>query len=130
MSKKSSSQANQTTTSMPITLQDVEGVTFAGNSTGGGAITITDGGAIQGGLDLAGLTVEKAAELTLGLVAQQARAGEAALQAVRGSADQAFNFAMSAGRSDIALIKDGGRGLLILAGIIAGAYVLSKWGKK
>lgn len=130
MSKKSSSQANQTTTSQPITLQDVEGVTFAGNSTAGGGITITDGGAIQGGLDLASLTVEKAAELTLGLVAQQAAAGAAAINAVKGSADKAYQFAMSAGRSDIALIQDGGRGLLILAGIIAGAYVLTKWGKK
>ena len=36
MSKKAKSEANQTTTSQPITLQDVEGVTFAGNSTGGG----------------------------------------------------------------------------------------------
>lgn len=128
MSKKSSSQANQSTTSKPLTLQDVDGLTFAGNEVGG-SINITDGGAIKGGLDLAGLTVEKAAELTLGLVAAQSDASRAALDFATGSAARGYDFAMSAGRSDIALIQDGGRGLLILAGIIAGAYVLSKWGK-
>jgi len=130
VSKKSSSEANQTTTSQPITLQDVEGVTFAGNSTGGGGISITDGGAIKGGLDLAGLTIEKAAELTLGLVAAQSAASRSALDFATQSAAKGYDFAMSAGRSDIALIQDGGRGLLILAGILAGAYVLSRWGVK
>lgn len=36
---------------------------------------------------------------------------------------------MSAGRSDVAMIQEGGRGLLILAGIAAAAFVLSKWAK-
>lgn len=123
MSKKSSSQANQTTTSQPITLQDVEGVTFAGNSTGGGAITITDGGAIAGGLDLASLTVEKAAELTLGLVAGQAAASRDAM-------DKGLAFAMNAGRSDVATMQDTTQKILIMVGIVAGAWVLHSWGKK
>lgn len=122
MSKKSSSEANQTTTSQPITLQDVSGVTFAGNSTGGGAINITDGGAIKGGLDLASLTVEKAAELTLGLVSGQAQASAAAM-------DKSLAFAMNAGRSDVATMQDTTQKILIMVGIIAAAYVLHGWGK-
>lgn len=122
MSKKSSSEANQTTTSQPITLQDVSGVTFAGNSTGGGAINITDGGAIKGGLDLASLTVEKAAELTLGLVSGQAQASAAAM-------DKSLAFAMNAGRSDVATMQDTTQKILIMVGIIAAAYVLHGWSK-
>mgnify|MGYP000754727119 CR=1 FL=1 len=122
MSKKAKSEANQTTTSQPITLQDVEGVTFAGNSTGGGSINITDGGAIKGGLDLAGLTVEKAAELTLGLVAGQAQASQAAM-------DKGLAFAMNAGRSDVATMQDTTQKILYMVGIVAAAYVLSMWGK-
>lgn len=119
MSKKSSSQANQTTTSMPITLQDVDGITLAGNS---GAINITDGGAIKGGLDLASLTVEKAAELTLGLVSGQAKASQESM-------DKGLAFAMSAGRSDVAVMQDTTKKILVMVGIIAAAYVLHGWAK-
>lgn len=112
---------------MPISLQDVEGTTVAGNSAS--TVNVTDGRAIEGSLDLAGTTIEQAANLTLQLVSAQAEAGKAALSAAQQSAAKGYEFAMSAGRSDIKLIQDGGRGLLILAGILAGAYVLSKWGK-
>lgn len=121
MSKKSKSEANQTTTSQPITLQDVEGITFAGNSTGGGSINITDGGAIEGSLDLAGLTVEKAAELTLGLVAAQAQTSREAM-------DKGLTFAMNAGRSDVATMQDTTQKIMIIVGIVAGAWVLHGWG--
>lgn len=134
MSKKSSSQANQTTTSQPITLQDIDGVAIAGNT--GSSINITDGGAIKGGLDLAGLTVEKAAELTLGLVAEQSKATRSALDfATKGldkstdSENKAYGFAMSAGRSDVAVMQDTIKAVMIVVGIITGGYVLSKWGK-
>jgi hypothetical protein len=125
---KSKPQTSQTTTSRPVTLQDVEGITIAGNEAS--SFALTDGGAIAGSLDLAGLTVEKAAALTLGLVAAQSAASRSALDFATQSASKGYEFAMSAGRSDIALIQDGGRGLLILAGIAAGAYVLSRWGVK
>lgn len=120
-----STKSNQT--SKPISLQDVEGMTIVGNE---GAVTITDGGAIEGGLSLAGLTVEKAAELTLGLVARQADANAAALEFARQSATQGYSFAMDAGRSDVKIAQDAGKMLVIVAAIVAGAYVLSKWGKK
>lgn len=117
MSKKSSSEANQTTTSQPITLQDVEGMTFAGNTTGGGAITVTDGGAIAGGFDLAGLTVEKAADLTLALVSAQANAS-------RESMDKGLAFAMDAGRSDVATMQDMSQKAMSIVAIIAAAWVI------
>ena len=104
---------------MPITLQDVEGITLAGNS---GAINITDGGAIKGGLELAGLTVEKAAELTLGLVSGQARASQDAM-------DKGLAFAMSAGRSEVATMQDTTQKIMIMVGIIAAAWVLHGWVK-
>lgn len=128
MSKKSSSQANQTTTSQPITLQDIDGIAIAGNT--GSNIEITDGGAIQGGLDLAGLTVEKAAELTLGLVAEQANASRGALDFAMQSATKGYDFAMNAGRSDVATMQDTTQKILIMVGIVAAAWVLHSWGKK
>lgn len=128
MSKKSSSQANQTTTSQPITLQDIDGIAIAGNT--GSNLSITDGGAIQGGLDLAGLTVEKAAELTLGLVAEQASASRRALDFATQSTTKGYEFAMNAGRSDVATMQDTTQKIMIMVGIVAAAWVLHSWGKK
>lgn len=58
MGSKSSSKSAQSSTSNPVTLQDVEGLQIIGNS---GPVEITDAGAIEGSLGLAGSVMEKAA---------------------------------------------------------------------
>lgn len=120
-------------TSKPISLQDVEGVSIVGNE---GPVTITDSGSIErafnfGGsaLDFAGGTLEQAALLTLQLVEAQAKAGGDAVQAIKSSADKSFQFAMDAGRSDVATIQGMGKNLIIVVGIVAAAYVAHGWKK-
>lgn len=127
--QKSSNQQSTSTVSTPITLQDVEGVTLAGNTVGGD-LNLTDGGAIKGSLDLAGLTVERAAQLTLDLVSKQAESGKAALDAARESANKGYEFAMNAGRSDVATQQKSMSVMLAIVGIVAAAYVLKGWAGK
>ena len=116
--QQSKSQQSTSTTSKPITLQDVEGVTLAGNEIGGD-LNWTDGGAIKGSLELAGATIEGAAQLTLDLVQAQAQ-----------SSKEALAFAMSAGRSDVDTQQKSMNVMLYIVGIVAAAYVLNSWGKK
>lgn len=115
--QKSSNQQSTATTSKPITLQDIDGVAIAGNEVGRD-LTITDGGAIKGSLDLAGSVVENAAKLTLDLVKAQADSSRGAL-----------DFAMSAGRSDVDTQQKSMNVMLYMAAIVAGAYVMSRWAK-
>jgi len=75
------------------------------------------------------LTIEKAAELTLGLVAAQSDASRSAFDFATQSTAKGYDFAMSAGRSDVAVMQDTIKAVMIIAGIITGGYVLSKWGK-
>lgn len=124
---KNNTSSTSSQTSKPISLQSVSGTTIVGNEA---PVQITDGGAIKGSIDLAGLTVEKAAQLTLGLVASQADASKAALDASMASQAKAYDFAMNAGRSDVATMQDTTKKILMLAGIIAAAYVLHGWGGK
>ena len=124
---KNQTSSTSSQTSKPISLQSVSGTTIVGNEA---PVQITDAGAIKGSLDLAGMTVEKAAELTLGLVTAQADASKAALDAAVGSQTQAYTFAMNAGRSDVATMQDTTKKIITLAGIIAAAYVLHGWGGK
>lgn len=127
-------------TSKPISLQDVRGVTIVGNEA---PVSILDGGAIgqafdfggrafdfgDASLGFAGGALEQAASLTLQLIEGQAKAGADALEAIKGSADKGFAFAMNAGRSDIATIQGIGKGLVVIVGIVAAAYVVRGWNK-
>lgn len=115
-----------TQTSQPISLQDVEGVSIVGNNA---PVTITDAGAIEGSLGLAGNVVERAAELTLALVSRQADAGKAALSAAQDAATQGYNFAMDAGRSDVKAVQNSNKIILYVVAIAAAAFVMQKWAK-
>lgn len=68
---KPNTSTSSSQTSKPISLQDVEGVSIVGNE---GPVQITDGGAIASNRDVMLSAIEKAAELTLGLVSAQAAA--------------------------------------------------------
>lgn len=120
-----SKSSNQTTNnSMPITLQDVEGLSIVGNS---GAVSVTDGGAIKGALDLAGLNVETSAALTMALVDRQAQAGQAALESAKEAATLGYQFAMDAGRSDVSAVMDSNKILIIVAAIAGAVVVFRGW---
>lgn len=112
--------------SKPISLQDVEGISIVGNEA---PVTITDAGAIQGSIGLAGNVVERAAELTLALVSRQADAGKDALSAAQNAANQGYNFAMDAGRSDVKAVQDSNKIILYVVGIAAAAFVFHGWAK-
>lgn len=112
---KPKTESTSTQVSKPISLQDVEGITIVGNE---GPINWTDGGAIQGSLGLAGSVVESAAELTLALVGSNATANR-----------EALDFAMSAGRSDVAAVQDSNKIILYVVAIAAAAFVLHQWAK-
>lgn len=123
-SKKSSSNTTANTSTQGI-------------DSGGGAVvalmgtgnTITDGGAIKGGLDLAGLSIEKSAGLTLGLVSAQAENSRAAMDSALQSSAAGYQFAMSAGRSDVATMQQTIKTVLYLGAIVAAAVVLKGWKK-
>ena len=119
-SSKNKSKSSTQTTSTPVSLQDVTGVTVAGNS--GSAINITDGGAIAGMENLASLTVEKAAALTLGILDRQLTQSEKVFESTQAAQTRAYDFAMDAGRSDVATTQDMTKGLLIVGGIMAAGF--------
>lgn len=73
--------------------------------------------------------LERAADLTLSLVERQAKTGAEAVEAIKGANAAGLSFAMSAGRSDVATIQGIGKGLVVLVGIVAAAYVMRGWGK-
>lgn len=119
-SSKSKSKSSTKTTSTPISLQDVEGLTIAGNSAGKDLnLNITDGGAISAMGDLSSLTVEKAAEVTLGILDRQIELSNKVFDTAKDAQDKGYQFAMDAGRSDAQTMKDMTKGLLIIGGIMA-----------
>lgn len=120
--KKSSSQANTSSSTSNVTLQDTAGINVL-NSSG---VTLTDGGAIASNRDVALTAIERAAELTLGLVTAQAKANESALGFASAAQEQANKFAFDAGRPEASTLKDSGKILLWVGGLIAGALVLKE----
>lgn len=120
---KPNTRSTSSQTSKPISLQDVEGVTIVGNEA---PINLTDGGAIASNRDIALSAIEKAAELTLGLVSAQAAANEKALGFATAAQEQANKFAYDAGRPEASTLKDSGKVLLWVGGLIAGAMLLKE----
>lgn len=120
---KPNTSSTSSQTSKPISLQDVEGVTIVGNEA---PINLTDGGAIASNRDIALSAIEKAAELTLGLVSAQAAANEKALGFATAAQEQANKFAYDAGRPEASTLKDSGKVLLWVGGLIAGAMLLKE----
>lgn len=120
---KPNTSTSSSQTSKPISLQDVEGVTIVGNE---GPVQITDGGAIASNRDVSLSVIEKAAELTLGLVNAQAEANEKALGFASAAQEQANKFAYDAGRPEASTLKDSGKILLWVGGLIAGALILKE----
>lgn len=120
-SSKNKSKSSTQTTSTPISLQDTQGVTVVGNSA---PVLITDGGAIEGMENLASLTVEKAAALTLGILDRQLTQSEKVFESTQAAQTRAYDFAMDAGRSDVATTQDMTKGLLIVGGILAAGVAI------
>ncbi|MHB1430403.1 MAG: hypothetical protein ACYCVW_17100 [Rhodocyclaceae bacterium] len=120
---KPNTSSNSSQVSKPISLQDVEGVTIVGNEA---PINLTDGGAIASNRDVALEAIEKAAELTLGLVSAQAASNEKALGFATAAQEQANKFAYDAGRPEASTLKDSGKVLLWVGGLIAGAMLLKE----
>lgn len=121
---KSSSKASTTSSTSSVSLQDTEGVAIAGNSAS--TVNLTDGGAIESNRDVALTAIEKAADLTLKLVNAQSAASEKALGFVQAAQEQANKFAFETGRPEAAFLKDGGKILLWVGGLIAGAMILKE----
>lgn len=127
-SKKSSSTNNATTNTAGI--NDTGGGHAIALNGSGNNVQMLDGGAIAGAFgfannagreafNFADNALEKTAGLTLDLVKAQAS-----------SASAAMDFAMDAGRSDVKVLQDTGKLAFYLAALVAGAFVLVKWGAK
>ena len=123
---KTTTSSSSTAVSKPVSLQGTSGVTIAGNDA---PVTITDGGAIKGSIDLAGQTVQTAAQLTMDLVGKQAQAGKDALAAAQQGASLGYQFAMQAGQPTATAIADTQKMIMVVAGIMALAFVMRGGGK-
>lgn len=121
---KSSSSASTSSSTSSISLQDTEGVSVVGNSAS--TVNLTDGGAIESNRDVALEAISQAADLTLKLVTAQAKANEDALGFVRAAQENANKFAYEAGRPEAAVLKDSGKILLWVGGLIAGSLILKE----
>lgn len=120
----SKSKSTASTSSSSVSLQDTDGTTVAGNSAS--TVNITDGGAVEANRDVSLSVIEKAAELTLGLVTAQAKANESALGFATAAQEQANKFAFDAGRPEASTLQQSGKILLWVGGLIAGAMILKE----
>lgn len=119
--KASKQQSSTATSNTSIGLGETDGIAIVGNS---GPVTLTDGGAIEGSIDLAGMTVETAAELTLGILDRQNKANLDAFKQAASQQGQAYQFAMEAGRSDVSTMGTIIKGTLIVVGILVAGVAM------